>query len=248
MSKPKKQDARERILRAASKLLAYGGRSAVTTRAVSAAARVQAPTIYRQFSDMRGLLDAVARKTLAAHVHEQATRAPFKDPVEDLRHGWDLYVAFGLANPDAFALVYANPFAGGNPSVKEGYAVLREMVARIAEAGRLRVGVDQAVRLLDAAAAGVTITLAASPPEQRDARLSQTIREAILVAITTADPSEALGRALKGVHARERVAAHAVALRALLPEVPDALSSSERQLLADWLDRLAGDHEETRKP
>ena len=38
---------------------ADGGRGAVTTRAVSAAARVQPPTIYRQFGDMRGLLDAV---------------------------------------------------------------------------------------------------------------------------------------------------------------------------------------------
>jgi AcrR family transcriptional regulator len=33
----------------------------VSTRAVSAAARVQAPTICRIFGDKRGLLDAVAR-------------------------------------------------------------------------------------------------------------------------------------------------------------------------------------------
>ena len=53
-SRDSRPDARTRILRAATELLATGGRSAVTTRAVSAAARVQPPTIYRHFGAMRG--------------------------------------------------------------------------------------------------------------------------------------------------------------------------------------------------
>jgi len=233
-------DARERILRAAVRLLADGGRGAVTTRAVSAAARVQPPTIYRQFGDMGGLLDAVARETLAEFVRGQATRELSEDPVEDLRHGWDMHVAFGLAHPDAFALIYAGPYVAVSPPVQEGYAVVRGLIVRIAEAGRLRMDVDHAVSVIVAAAAGVTLTLAATPHEERDARLSTTTREAILAAITTADPSETPGRAPETVQAEERVAAHAVALRMLLPEVSDALSPSERQLLGDWLDRLAG--------
>ena len=96
-------------LRAATELLATGGRSAVTTRAVSAAAGVQPPTIYRHFGDMQGLLDVAARETLAVHVREQATRALTNDPVDDLRRGWDLHIAFGLAHPDAFALLYSAP-------------------------------------------------------------------------------------------------------------------------------------------
>src|SRR5437764_7635674 len=96
-SRDRSLDSRARILRAATELLAGGGRNAVTTRAVSAAAGVQAPTIYRQFGDMQGLLDVVARETLAVHVDEQATRPPTNDPVEDLRRGWDLHIAFGLA-------------------------------------------------------------------------------------------------------------------------------------------------------
>jgi len=68
-----------RIVRAASELLVRGGRKAVTTRAFSAAAGVQAPTIYRQFGDMRGLLDAVARETLSAYVREKAVRAQTDD-------------------------------------------------------------------------------------------------------------------------------------------------------------------------
>src|SRR5689334_15489159 len=98
-----RSDVRARIVRAATDLLATGGRATVTSRAVSEAAGVQPPTIYRHFGDMKGLLDVVARESIAFHVRDQASRAHTNDPVEDLRRGWDLYVEFGLSHPDAFA-------------------------------------------------------------------------------------------------------------------------------------------------
>ena len=232
-------DARGRILRAATELLATGGRSAVTTRAVSAAAGVQPPTIYRHFGDMHGLLDVAARETLAVHVREQATRALTNDPVDDLRQGWDLHIAFGLVHPDAFALLYSAPSVDASRSViHEGVAVLQGLVARIAEAGRLRVDVAHATDLIHAAGTGVTLTLAATPPEERDPRLSETMREAILAAITV-PAAEATNEGPNAAPELERVAVHAVALRALLTEASDALSPAERLLLSDWLDRLA---------
>src|SRR3984893_373389 len=191
-SRDRRPAARARIVRAAAKLLATGGRNAVTTRAVSAAAGVQPPTIYRHFGDMQGLLGVVARETLTVNVREQAIRVPTKDPVEDLRRGWDRYVAFGLANPDAFALLYSAPSVAAYTSViREGVAVLQGLVARIAEAGRLRLDVVPATILIHAAGTGVTLTLAASPPEERDPRLSETMREAILTAITVPASAEA---------------------------------------------------------
>jgi AcrR family transcriptional regulator len=226
---------------AAAELLASGGRKAVTTRAVSAAAGVQPPTIYRQFGDMQGLLDVVARETLAVHVREQATRALTNDPVEDLRRGWDLHIAFGLAHPDAFALLYgsAPSVAASASAIHEGVAVLQGLVARIAEAGRLRVDVAHATALIHAAGTGVTLTLAATPPEERDPRLSETTLEAILTAITVPASAEAPNSGHDAAPAAERVAVHAVALRALLNEAPGVLSAAERHLLSDWLDRLA---------
>jgi len=232
-------DVRARIVRAAIELLASGGRSAVTTRAVSASAGVQPPTIYRHFGDMQGLLDEAARETLAGHMREQATRALTNDPVEDLRRGWDLHIAFGLAHPDAFALLYSGPSVAASVSaIHEGVAVLQGLVARIAEAGRLRVDVAHATDLIHAAGTGVTLTLAATPPEERDPRLSETMREAILTAITVPASAEAPNGGPDAAPATERVAVHAVALRALLTEA-SALSPAERQLLSDWLDRLA---------
>jgi AcrR family transcriptional regulator len=235
-----KPEARARILRAATELLATGGRAAVTTRAVSAAAGVQPPTIYRHFGDMQGLLDEVARKTLAVHIDEQAARALTSDPVEDLRRGWDLHIAFGLAHPDAFALLYSAPSLAPSVSViHEGVEVLEGLVARIAEAGRLRVDVAHATDLLHAAGTGVTLTLAATSPEERDPRLSETMRDAILTAITVAGSFEVPDGPPGAASTAERVAVHAVALRALLTEEPSVLSPAERQLLSDWLDRLA---------
>jgi AcrR family transcriptional regulator len=233
-------DVRARIVRAAIELLASGGRSAVTTRAVSAAAGVQPPTIYRHFGDMQGLLDAAARETLAGHMREQATRALTNDPVEDLRRGWDLHVAFNLAHPDAFALKYSAPSGAASARViHESVEVLKSLVLRIAEAGRLRVDVARATDLIYAAGTGVTLTLITTPPAERDPRLSDTMREAILSAITVPANAESTNGSPGAAPGADRVAVHAVALRALLSEALDVLSPSERQLLSDWLDRLA---------
>jgi len=239
-SRDSRADARARISRAATELLASGGRNAVTTRAVSAAAGVQPPTIYRHFGDMQGLLDVAARETLAIHVREQATRALTNDPVDDLRRGWDLHIAFGLAHPDAFALLYSAPSVDTSISViHEGVAVLQGLVARIAEAGRLRVDVAHATDLIHAAGTGITLTLAATPPEERDPRLSETMREAILSAITVPASAET-SNGPDATSTAERVAVHAVALRTLLlTEASGVLSDAERQLLSDWLHRLA---------
>jgi AcrR family transcriptional regulator len=233
-SRDETPDARARILRAASELLATGGRSAVTTRAVSASARVQAPTIYRHFGDMQGLLDAVARDTLATYAREKGSRPLTNDPVEDLRRAWDLHIAFSLAHPDVLALLYSAP--SYRPVIREGVALLQGLVARVAEAGRLRVDIAHATNLIHAAGTGVTLTLAAAPPDERDPQLSETVREAILAAITVPGSAANEGHKAPGT---EQVAVHAIALRALLTETPSVLSPAERQLLSDWLDRLA---------
>src|SRR5918997_5195209 len=102
----KRTGTRDRIVRAAAELLDEAGREAVSTRAVANAAGVQAPTIYRQFGDMRGLLDAVAAHGFSEYLRGKRSREQAEDPVEDLRRGWDLPVEFGLANPALYKLMY----------------------------------------------------------------------------------------------------------------------------------------------
>jgi len=182
----------------------------------------------------------VARHTFAVYAQEKAARPPTNDRVEDLRRGWDLHIEFALAHPDAFALLYSTPSVAASVSViHEGVEVLQGLVVRIAEAGRLRVDVAHATDLIHAAGTGVTLTLAGTPPEERDPRLSETMREAILTTITVPASAEAPNGGPDAVPAAERVAVHAVALRALLTEAPSVLSAAELQLLSDWLDQLA---------
>jgi len=92
---------RLRIISAGGALLAKSGRDALTTRAVAALAGVQAPTIYRLFGDKVGLLEAVAEHVLQQFVHAKATHVK-RDPLEDLRLGWDLNIAFGLRTRRSF--------------------------------------------------------------------------------------------------------------------------------------------------
>ncbi len=227
---------RERILRAAATLLAVGGREAVSTRAVSAAAGVQPPTIYRQFGDMQGLLDAVADDGFARYVRAKVARRDGEDPVAVLRAGWDLHVGFGLANPALYALMYGDPQPGVmSPAAAEARNMLEGLVRRVAAAGRLRVGVESATRTIHAAGVGVVLTLIAAGGADRDLALSDQTREAVLAAMTTdATPGEAPAQA----GPRRAAVSYAVALKALLPEASAAFTSAERGLLAEWLDRL----------
>lgn len=233
----RKTTTREQIIKAAAKLLAQGGKEAASTRAVSAAAGVQAPVIYRHFGDMRGLLDAVAQATLAGYVRRKTARQPGDDPVEDLRAGWDQHVAFGLEHPAVYALVYGDPAAtAASPMAREGFATLLKLLERVAQAGRLRVDVPHAARLVTAAGEGVTLQLIATPPEERDLGLSAAMREAVVSAIILPAASGETSRQTSGV---ERVAARAIALRAVLGEAPGILSQAEQALLDEWLERLA---------
>ena len=221
---------RERILAATAKLLDEGGREAVSTRAVGAAAGVQAPTIYRLFGDKQGLLDAVAAEGFAAYLNSKTGLEPTADPVRDLRAGWDLHVGFGLANPALYLLMYGEPRPGAAPpAAVAGAEILAAHIHRIAEAGRLRVSEERAASLVHAAGCGTTITLLATAPERRDPELSAMAREAVIAAITTDAPALASPGPVGA----------AVALRAVLPQTT-ALTVREQGLMREWLDRIAG--------
>lgn len=226
------QDGRDRIVAAAVALLARGGREALTTRAVAAAAGVQAPTIYRLFGDKQGLVNAVAEYGFTTYLRQKRTDGPSVDPVEDLRLGWDLHVGFGLANPAIFAAMYGDPRPGGastgaSTAAARALAILRERTRSLALAGRLRVGERRAADMVRAAACGVVFILLETPEAERDAGLSEVTREAVIAAIITDGPKPE----------RPGLVPVATTLRALLPGAI-GLTEGERHLLAEWLDRL----------
>lgn len=226
---------RDRILRAAARLLAEGGREAVSTRAVSAVAGVQPPTIYRQFGDMHGLLDAVVSDGFARYVESKVARRSVEDPVADLRAGWDLHIAFGLANPALYALMYGDPRPSGTlAAAAEAHQLLKQLVGRVAAAGRLRIGVESATRMMHAAGVGVVLTLIAADDTDRDLTTATLTCEAILTAVTT----DVIPDKTPTQTGRRPTVSHAVALKALLPDASAVFTSAECGLLTEWLDRL----------
>ncbi|MFG2946375.1 TetR/AcrR family transcriptional regulator [Streptomyces adustus] len=233
MSAEKSPETRERILRAAARLLAEGGSEALSTRAVCAAAGVQAPTLYRVFGDKDGLLDAVAGYGFERYLAEKHSLAPTEDPVEDLRRGWDMHVDFGLTHPAFYVLMYGTVRPGHRPAAAEdAYAMLRAMLERTARAGRLRIPVDAAAQTIQATSAGVTLALISSPADARDLGLSVRVRDTVLAAVTTeARPAAPTSG--------DAVPVHALALNAALGDRPTALGSTETVLLREWLERLA---------
>lgn len=224
-------DARARIVRAASALIEAGGRDAATTRAVAAAANVQAPTIYRLFGDKGGLLDAVAEHALAAYIADKSAAVPHPDPLQELRDGWDMHVAFGLAHPGLFTIMSGDPAprqSQPTPVIAAGIALLQRRIRNIALAGALRVSEERAMALIQASCIGTVLTLLKQEPQRRDAGLSVAAREALMAAITDAQtPSPTSGPA-----------SAAASLRASLDQT-QVLSKGERLLLEELLERIS---------
>ena len=222
--------SRSRILSAAIELLASEGRDALTTRAVAAAAGVQAPTLYRLFGDKNGLLDAVAEHGFMAYLKEKEVRELGPDPVENLRAGWNLHVEFGLANPAIFSIMSGDPRPGvQSPAAAAGLDHLKRQIRALALAGRLRVSEDRAADLMRASGRGTVLTLLEMPEGRRNLGLSEAAREAVIAAIATEVPTVQDSSA----------AGAAIALRAALSDAT-VLSPGEQSLLKEWLDRLAG--------
>ena len=226
-----RQETRENLVEVAADLLRADGPAAVTTRAVAQAAGVQAPTIYRLFGDKDGLLDAVAEHVFATYVAGKQLVADSGDPVADLRAGWDTHLGFGLANAGLFGLLVDPRRSTRSPAGAAGLEVLRGRVHRVAAIGRLRVPERRAVELIHAAGTGAVLTLLAMPPQDRDLGLADAMYDAVLRAILTDTPALT----------DESPTAAAVAFRTVVPQLP-TLTTTERALLSEWLDRAATAH------
>jgi AcrR family transcriptional regulator len=226
----------ERIVRAAADLLQAGGIDAVSTRAVAAAAGVQPPTIYRQFGDKDGLLDAIAAYQLQTYIAEKRELiTASNDPIKDLRRLWQLHVDFGMTHPDGYVLAYGQMRPGRwPPAAEETFELLRRVIARLGEQGRLRMSVDRATVYFRSTGTGYILTQIGLPKHQRDLELSTIVFDNTIAAISLdGELSPAPNAAVAG---------HAVALReALRGSEKLPLTEAESGLLAQWLNQLADD-------
>lgn len=228
--------AKERIIAASLDLVERLGRHAASTRAISASAGVQVPTIYRLFGDKQGLLDAVTARGLLNHLSDTASVPATDDPVEDLRRGWDDHMSYAMAHPALYSLMYDGRDRGiSSPAIAAAWDMLAALIRRIAQGGRLRVPELHATHLTHAAGMGTALTLIARAHGDRDAALSPMAREAVVAAITI-DRPRPVGSGL---------ATAAISLNASLTQI-DVLTATERNLLAEWLRRIIDDESRSR--
>ncbi|GHG14502.1 MULTISPECIES: TetR/AcrR family transcriptional regulator [Amycolatopsis] len=233
-----RRDQQQAILKAAAELLTEHGPAAISMRAVATAAGVQTPALYRLFADKDGLLDALGSYGFESYLAEKRGLEPSEDPIEDVRRGWITHVEFGLRNPAFYALMYGNLRPGRRPAaVQENGVILRRMLERAREQGRLRIPVETAARAIEASTTGAVLQLLALPEDERDPAPLTALRDTVIDSIVSTEPA---------ADARTMIADRAVALLAAIgdggdadPVVDAGFRTTEAALLREWLSILS---------
>ncbi|HCT13769.1 MAG TPA: TetR/AcrR family transcriptional regulator [Corynebacterium nuruki] len=216
-------DSRLTLLTAAADLIAANPGGEFSLRAVCDAAGVKLPTLYHFFGSKQGLVDAVVEHGFDMYVREKERSGTCGDPVGDIRAGWDAHVAFGLANPGFYTLMYGTVTPGHAPAAQDGpWQMLNGLTAEAQRQGRLVVPAGQAAAHILATNIGVTLRQIIQ--EKEDRALSVAVREGVIQAVTGTSAESAVrqGRSLV-----EFATAH-----------PDRLGEAETRLFVDWVQRL----------
>jgi AcrR family transcriptional regulator len=207
----------------------------IATRAVCEAVGVGAPVLYRLFGDKNGLLSAVVDYGFDRYLAAKRAAEGSPDPVVDLRNGWNTHVAFALAHPAVYRLMYSPSFKEVPAAAQEALRLLREVLVRCAAAGKLRATPEVAAQAIMSATIGVALNLVTRPEIYHDPGLSERVRDALFASMLV-DAGETPA-------AEPGLAPAALQLAALLRGKQESpLGKPETALLLHWLDRLAQEH------
>ncbi|AOJ99280.1 TetR/AcrR family transcriptional regulator [Burkholderia vietnamiensis] len=100
MARPRSPDKQEAILAAAARALAEDGASATTAR-IARLAGVAEGTVFTYFDSKDALLNALYLDLKAGMRDAMMTGFPEQASAEQaMRHAWNGYVSWGVANPD----------------------------------------------------------------------------------------------------------------------------------------------------
>ncbi|MGW2835464.1 TetR/AcrR family transcriptional regulator [Streptomyces sp. NPDC001286] len=230
-------DAREKILEAATDLLAEASVADVSTRAVCEAAGVGAPMLYRLFGDKAGLLAAVVDRGFEAYLASKRAARPSDDPVADLRSGWDNHMRFALEHPNHYRLMYSPELTVPPAAAREAHALLHGILERCAAAGRLTVPPALATQMIMSANVGAALSVLTRPEQYPDPGFSERLRDAVLDSVTRPPADVPDGQEDHGDRAVP-VAAATLAARLRAARSP-SFTPAESALLGQWLDKLS---------
>lgn len=232
-------DQRDRIIEVTERLLNSSPDRDVSTRAVCQAAGVGAPMLYRLFGDKAALLGAVVDHGFDRYLEGKRSAGVSRNPVTDLRKGWDSHVAFALNNPAIYRLMYSPALSEVPGSAAEALRLLEAVLQRCAATGQLAVDVHVAAQVIMAANIGVALSLVAQPTTYTDPQLSSRVRDAVHRAVLTTDAIRHPPTNAEQVESPQRALSGAAAqLHGLLDSSRSQLTPTETAMLREWLSRL----------
>jgi len=225
---------RDIILDATSELLAESSAGAVSTRAICERAGIQAPTLYRQFGDKDALIAQVVDRAFQLYLDSKRNRVVSPDPQQTLRNGWDSHVAWALANPSFYRVIYSSGVQ--RPAgVDDAHAILLGDLEACAAAGGLKVSPPIAAQMIMSATVGIAMMLIARPDQYPDPAISARLRDSVYSAVFT-DEIGPGGSPEKA----PSVAATALTLSSLVSgSETTGLTAAEKALAIEWLGRIA---------
>jgi AcrR family transcriptional regulator len=174
---------RQAILAAAERIVSRRGEDALSIRELCARVGVTAPTVYHHFGDKDGLLAEVVDACFAEFDQALVAGPIPSDPVAALSWGLDRYVAYGVAHPAHYRLLFARRRKKPTPAAIRSYGKLEDSVRAIEAAGRLTVPVPEAAQAAWAAMHGVTM-LAIAGFITADSPAARHVRDALLDKLT----------------------------------------------------------------
>ena len=137
MARPKSEDKRNAILDAATRLFAERGLTAAPTSEISKQARIAEGTLFTYFKTKDDLINALYREIKLELADAMMSGFPRKKSVRTrLRHVWDSYVNWGVANPEQRKVLAQLQVSGmlSKESIAAGSAPFVEMQNMIRDA------------------------------------------------------------------------------------------------------------------
>ena len=137
MARPKSEDKRNAILDAATRVFAERGLTAAPTSEISKQARIAEGTLFTYFKTKDDLINALYREIKLELADAMMSGFPRKKSVRTrLRHVWDSYVNWGVANPEQRKVLVQLQVSGmlSKESIEAGSAPFVEMQNMIRDA------------------------------------------------------------------------------------------------------------------
>jgi AcrR family transcriptional regulator len=137
VARPKSEDKRNAILDAATRVFAERGLTAAPTSEISKQARIAEGTLFTYFKTKDDLINALYRVIKLELADAMMSGFPRKKSVRTrLRHVWDSYVNWGVANPEQRKVLAQLQVSGmlSKESIEAGSAPFVEMQNMIRDA------------------------------------------------------------------------------------------------------------------